>query len=589
MCLIALPFLLRLPGFYLTNNIQFAVTRAGVMFGVVAAQILMPPLSHAQSATPPDAGSLLQQIEQGQQPMMPPAKRPAITPQPEMKPRGDLVITVTRFNLVGNTLMTEAELQPVLAPWLNRRVDFNELQKAAAAVAAAYREAGWVVRAYLPQQEIEGGVVTIQIVEAVLGSIMLEGAQNIRLKPDRVREMVLAAQRRGEPLNADAIDRVLLLIEDTPGVTVKGNFAQGRDEGQTDLVLNLDPKAFVTGVGMLDNSGSRSTGAIRGTGQVSVNSPLFIGDQLNGDLIVSQGSEYLRAGWVFPVGSRGWRAGFSASMLQYRVITPEFSALNLRGHSETIGADVNYPIIRSRTGNLYFNARLDHKTYFNEARGTATSDYAINVAGFTISGNLYDNLLGGGYTTASLGLNKGQLDLAGSPNRAADAAGARTDGAYRKTSYSANRFQVLTSELAFYAALTGQMANKNLDSGEKFYLGGSNGVRAYPSSEAGGAEGLMVNLEMRYRLPQKFSLTGFYDWGQVTVNKDNNFNGAAQINSITLKGSGVSVGWVAQSGASFKATLARRIGDNPNPTATGNDQDGSLDLNRLWWQASLPF
>ena len=37
-------------------------------------------------------------------------------------------------------------------------------------LAAAYREAGWVVRAYLPQQDIAGGTVTIQIVEAIFGA-----------------------------------------------------------------------------------------------------------------------------------------------------------------------------------------------------------------------------------------------------------------------------------------------------------------------------------------------------------------------------------------------------------------------------------
>ena len=33
----------------------------------------------------------------------------------------------------------------------------------------------------------------------------------------------------------------------------------------------------------------------------------------------------------------------------------------------------------------------------------------------------------------------------------------------------------------------------------------------------------------------------------------------------------------------------RRRGDNPNPTATGNDQDGSLRENRFWLSASLPL
>ena len=49
------------------------------------------------------------------------------------------------------------------------------MQAAAAAVAETYRAAGWVVRAYLPQQDIQDGIVTLQIVEAVFGSVKLEG------------------------------------------------------------------------------------------------------------------------------------------------------------------------------------------------------------------------------------------------------------------------------------------------------------------------------------------------------------------------------------------------------------------------------
>jgi hypothetical protein len=56
-----------------------------------------------------------------------------------------------------------------------------------------------------------------------------------------------------------------------------------------------------------------------------------------------------------------------------------------------------------------------------------------------------------------------------------------------------------------------------------------------------------------------------------------------------LKGVGVSVGWTASFGLTVKATLAHRIGDNPNPTSTGTDQDGSLTKNRFWLQASLPL
>jgi hypothetical protein len=75
----------------------------------------------------------------------------------------------------------------------------------------------------------------------------------------------------------------------------------------------------------------------------------------------------------------------------------------------------------------------------------------------------------------------------------------------------------------------------------------------------------------------------------VHFNKNNDFAGAPAHNSDELKGVGICVAWVASFGLNLKATLARRIGRNPEPTSTGDDQDGSLIKNRLWLQASMPF
>jgi hemolysin activation/secretion protein len=181
------------------------------------------------------------------------------------------------------------------------------------------------------------------------------------------------------------------------------------------------------------------------------------------------------------------------------------------------------------------------------------------------------------------------VNLSGSPNEAADSLTTDTAGSYQKLSFLASRTQVVTERISLYGSLSGQAASKNLDSSEKFYLGGSGGVRAYPADEGGGSEGVLLNLEARGRLPGNFTVTGFFDWGSVRVNKKNDIVGAAIPNTEALKGAGVALGWVAKFGLSLKATVARRIGSNPNPTSSGDDQDGSLIENRAWLQASMPF
>ena len=550
--------------------------------------LLATALPAAQAQTAPDAGSLLQQMER--KPLPTPKALPTKPAEPPaLQPQSGTIVTVSSFRFAGNTLLSTEQLSVSVAGYLNRALDFNQLQAAVAAVAEVYRAAGWIVRAYLPEQDIVDGVVTIQIVEAVFGGVKLEGAPATRVRLSQIQRGIDALQAVGAPLNADAIDRALLLADDLPGVTVSGSLREGTQASQTELLIKLADEPLVMGEATLDNTGSRSTGANRLNANLNFNSPLGLGDLFSANLIHTEGSDYLRLGGTLPVGANGWRIGANASTMRYRLITEEFAALDSNGTSASAGLEASYPLIRSRLQNLYFNASLDHKAFDNQANGATATHYQAKVLNLSLSGNLFDKLGGGGANSASLALSSGQLDLSDSPNQAADAASTRTDGAFSKLRYSASRQQVITEELSLFAALSGQWASKNLDSSEKFYLGGSSGVRAYPGSEAGGAAGQLINLELRYRLPQGFNLTAFYDYGQVTVNADNNFTGAPLLNDYSLKGAGLALAWQGESGLNLKATWAKRIGDNPNPTASGTDQDGSLVNNRFWLTASLPF
>ena len=527
--------------------------------------------TNAMAQAAPDAGALQQQIERERQQALPKRiapEKPAVPPA--MKPSAGVSVAVREFRFVGNTLLTNEQLAPAVAPYLNRPLDYNQLQAAAAVVAETYRTAGWVVRTYLPQQDIKDGIVTIQIVEAVFGGIKLEGRAS-RVASEQIRGNVGAQQARGAPLNADALDRALLLADDLPGVTVAGSLAAGASERETDLILKLADEPLLVGEAGIDTTGSRSTGDQRFTANLNANSPFGLGDLLTSSLIHTQGSDYLRLAYTVPVGGDGWRIGINASDLRYQLIVAPYNPATDKGTSSTLGLDAAYPLIRSRLTNLYLNLAWNHKTFDNEFGGATSTRYKIDDGTVTLNGNLFDNLGGGGANSATLSLVAG---------RRANEIGS-SDQHFSKWRFSLSRQQVLTDSLSLFALLSGQEAGKALDSSEKFYLGGSGGVRAFPSSEGGGASATLGNLELRWKLPEGFMLTGFYDTGHIR-----NPDGSP---SYGLKGAGTALAWQSDFGLNLKAVWARRIGTNPNPTAAGNDQDGSLDKDRLWFSAVLTF
>lgn len=528
--------------------------------------------------TAPDAGALRQQIERDANPALPRKTLPQLAPLPEpLKTLPGATVTLKSVRFVGNTLLSSEKLAPAVQGYLNKPQSFASLQEAAAAVAKIYRDAGWMVRAYLPRQDLTDGDLTIQIVEAVFSGASLEGAEPTRLKFSQVLSIFAAQQRTGQPVNADALDRALLLADDLPGVAVVGTLREGQNDAETGLALKMSDEPAFSGEVSVDNTGARSTGSERINANVLVNSPLGLGDLVSANLAHTSGSDYVRVGYSLPVGQDGLRVGVSASGLSYKIVSPEFAALDGRGRSSSQGLDAIYPLIRSRSRNLYLNANLDSKDFVNESNASVQSDYASTALSLGLSGNLFDSVGGGGANSASVALVAGNLAL-GSPQAGENPA---LEGSFSKLRYAVSRQQVLLrDDLSLYATLSGQQSGGKLDSSEKLSLGGASGVRAYPSGEGSGSSGQLAALELRWRLPQGFNLVGFYDWGSVSD---------PDSPSYSLKGVGLGLTWQTPIGASVKATWARRLGDNPNPTSTGVDQDGSLNLNRWWFAASLPF
>lgn len=473
----------------------------------------------AWAQTTPDAGALQKQIEQDFKAAPAPAPQPAAKAPRALAPAaaGAATIAVSRFAFEGNMLLSAAQLAEMVAPYQGAQYDMNQLRQIADIVADAYREAGWLVRVSLPNQEVKDGIVTLQITEARFGKVVLQGSQT-RVDPAVLQAMVAAAQAPGEVVQTQCIDRALLLLDDIPGLSVAGNFTEGEQPGQTNLLLGVADRASVAGDVSLDNNGSRSTGAERVMANLRVNSPLGLGDLLQLTALKTQGSDFERLGWSMPVGYDGMRAGFHTSRLAYKLVG-DFASLNSNGDAYTTGLDLSYPWLRSPSSNVNLSASVDDKRFDNNANGASASHYGMQVWNLGVNASQMDVWQGGGTSSFSAVLTQGSVNLNGSANQATDASGPATAGSFSKLRVGLSRLQSITPELSAFVALSVQRANKNLDSSERLYLGGASGVRAYPSSEGGGSEGEAFTAELRQKLASDLTLTGFYDLAMSRLTK----------------------------------------------------------------------
>jgi hemolysin activation/secretion protein len=574
------------------TNTSFASLRLSLL-----ASASMALCISAQATGPAvDAGSLLRQTEQElKTPKAKPARKaPQISPKPATSPT-DATVNVSQFKFAGNTLLSTDQLSSALTAYVNRALTLAQLKEAADVVTNTYRDAGWTVRAYLPKQEINGGVVTLQIVEAVFGRAFLQGQEPQRIESSRLVQMAEASLRKGQALHANDLDRALLLLDDLPGVSVAGNLAQGQNDGETNLAISAIDDALVNGNATVDNYGARATGIERMSVNLNVNSPARMGDLLSTNFMQTRGTSYTRGNYSLPVGNDGWRAGVHASSLKYKVLTSyDDKASGTRGTADTAGLDASYPLLRSQLSNVNVTWSYDDKTLENYATDILNSNYKIKASSLGINSNNIDSWGGGGSTFAYATVTQGRVENEGSANAQADADGARTAGSYSKLNVGLNRLQSITADLSLYAAVSAQAANKNLDSSERMYLGGASGVRAFPASEAGGAAGSTLTLELRQRLDNAFTLTGFYDYGHITVNKRNanalNGKAISNVNAYPLQGYGASLAWQDSKGTEIKAILAKRSAANPNAdTTTFMDGDKTKYTTRVWLSAGIAF
>ena len=500
-------------------------------------------------------------------------------------------ITLKSITFKGVTILGDMELKGLVEPFINTPMTYEQMLEIGMVVESYYRSNNYLARAILPPQDLTDGVLTVDVIESVFSKVEVE--QELADLPNtqaHVAAIIESQQKIGEPLNAKSLDRALALANDVPGISAQGSLRQGREAGETELLLKLYQGRTRQAELSMDNAGSRSTGFMRVMASMTWFNPNDMADLLNVVAVHTKGSDYARLAYSIPVGVDGWRMGMNLSAINYEVVVGEEGILGAVGHSFTKGMEWLYPLIRRDDVSATVSLTADIKNFKNiSAQSQLISDYDTKVVAAQVSGFMRDINPGGGTGTYSVQLSHGNVNLQGSPSLQTDQTGVKTAGAFNKLRVAGTWLQPITTETSAFISYTGQVADKNLDSSEKMQLGGMNGVRAYPTGEGSGVDGQLIQLELRHNLGSGINLAGFYDWGQIWLQHDPNYPGGPQHNRNTYRGFGASVAYTNDDGVNFRASWARRQGHNPNPTQTGTDQDGTRDRNRYWLQVTVPF
>ena len=322
---------------------------------------------------------------------------------------GEITFFARAWELDGVTVFDEDELQALLANYSGKEISFAEIKNIASQIEEHYEKNGFLAQATVPPQDVSSGLVRIEVSEAYLGKIRIEKGSSSLVADDTILSMVGASLKEGELYDSDSLNRGLLLADDLSGVSLTGFLQEGSEPGLVDLNLKTLKEARATAEFSMDNANARALGTERIVFSGKLVSPLKMAEVFSLKSLFSEGSFYRSLSASIPLWSSGFKFRLYYSKLSYDVIADEFKALNISGEVDEEGLELSYPLYRTSKANLYWSAKMDNRTYGTEVSGTSVKDSLIKSQSIELSGNLFDDILGGGANAANLSYSRGDL------------------------------------------------------------------------------------------------------------------------------------------------------------------------------------
>ncbi|MFA4994240.1 MAG: ShlB/FhaC/HecB family hemolysin secretion/activation protein [Bdellovibrionales bacterium] len=371
------------------------------------------------------------------------------------------------------------------------------------------------------------------------------------------------------------------------------------DETHIDLKVYVrsPSEAVSSALIQYDNDGGWAFGRDRLIGGASLHG-LLPGDELNlmvmktadlGNFDYGNGMYFGRAEYQFPFGELGVKLDTWISGLHYHEVRDVVTKTLTNGEAFEFGQGIIQPMFTGKTTMLDLRADFILKyTVDRVLEDVRTSEKAAYIG--RIRALLTQALGKDQWLQLTMDVMEGSMDLSGNDGALAqDQAGPKVNGLFTKAEFDGAWLGTIGEDKRtdFRLALKGQWAANNLDSMEKFSLGGASGLRAFGSGEAPGDMGLMVNVDVGHTFENGVRAFALYDAGTIKQNV-NSWSGLTGTQSYALHDWGVGISKTVDS-MKIGATFAHQIGSNPGASAQGLDVDNTKQHYRIWTSLSYRY
>jgi hemolysin activation/secretion protein len=405
---------------------------------------------------------------------------------------GGTAVKVARFDITGNSVIPEAELQAQVASYIGQSLTLAELYEVADVLTRYYRAKGYgLAYVSLPAQTLSGGAIRLEVLEGRVSSVNVQGNTRTR---DTVFKKRAAAVHVGEVYRNDEAEQAVLLMNDLPGVQARAVLSPGSTYGTSDLLFNVDEQA-ASGDFSVDDYGRKAIGRWRVNADLTINSLTGRGDQLGAGITHSEGNllNFGKLSYGLPVGMDGTlTAGLNRA--EYHVLGP-FPA---SGSTENSSLVYQFPSLRTRAESFYWGFGVTHNT---SKLSTSTAGDPTNITLLQITTFMNKVFEDQSYYTLSTSFNTNGKSNDGSKN---DAEKARLEMDFSGVKPLNDYWSFIGLGGLYYSP-------DPLVDTDEFSFGGPGSVRGFQSAEARGDRALSASAELQRQFP--VSPTYSLAWG----------------------------------------------------------------------------
>ena len=403
---------------------------------------------------------------------------------------------VFEIKVNGNTVLPIGKIEESVYPFLGETKTIADVESARAALEKTYQDAGYLtVSVSIPQQEVDAGIVKLQVTEGSVEKLRIKDSQYTSLAEIKSR---VGEFSEGKVPHFPTAQAQLGTVNRGQNRQVTPVLRAGKSPGKVEVDLKVQDKLPLHGSLELNDRYSQNTSRTRLNGSLryenlwqkdhSIGISFQLSPQELNEVKVISGT------YVIPRMNGDYFAAYGV------ISKSDISAVgdvNVVGNGVILGARYIHPL--PLVNNYYHSLTLgaDYKD-FKESILILGSDVGNNPISYTAFSLAYEGTLNlqASQTQMNVGVNFAPRGLG------------NTDAEFsNKRSFANPNYAFLRGDLkhtqklplnwTLQAKLSGQLANDPLISAEQFTVGGLESVRGYFESQLLGDNGIFASLELR--------------------------------------------------------------------------------------------